>query len=73
MGPAYDPRRGYGAGTRAVLALISAGVPAAEASARAFGGRGSLGIGAAMHVAPVASRYADDHEAYSTRRVAARA
>ena len=60
---AYDPRRGYGSGTRAVLMLIADGVPAVEAAARLFGGRGSLGNGAAMRVAPVAIRYADDHEA----------
>jgi poly(ADP-ribose) glycohydrolase ARH3 len=60
---AYDPRRGYGAGTRAVLALISEGVPAMDAAARAFGGHGSLGNGAAMRVAPVAVRYADDPQA----------
>ena len=44
-------------------ALISDGLPVADAAVRAFGGRGSLGNGAAMRVAPVAVRYADDHEA----------
>lgn len=69
---AYDPRRGYGVGTRAVLRLISAGVTATDAALRAFGGRGSLGNGAAMRVAPVAVRFADDHEALldSARRSA---
>jgi ADP-ribosylglycohydrolase len=33
---AYDPRRGYGSGTRAVLALLSEGVPVADAAVRAF-------------------------------------
>ncbi len=60
---AYDPRRGYGSGTRAVLALISEGVPVADAAVRAFDGCGSLGNGAAMRVAPVAVRYEHDHEA----------
>lgn len=60
---AYDPRRGYGSGTRAVLALIANGTHAADAARRAFGGRGSLGNGAAMRVAPVAVRYADDPDA----------
>jgi poly(ADP-ribose) glycohydrolase ARH3 len=60
---AYDPRRGYGSGTRTVLALISEGVPPADAAARAFEGRGSLGNGAAMRVAPVAVRYAHDPQA----------
>jgi poly(ADP-ribose) glycohydrolase ARH3 len=57
---AYEPERGYGAGTRAVLRLLSAGVPAREAAARVFDGRGSLGNGAAMRVAPVAVRFAVD-------------
>jgi poly(ADP-ribose) glycohydrolase ARH3 len=57
---AYDPRRGYGSGTRAVLTLISEGVAATEAATRVFDGAGSLGNGAAMRVAPVAVRYAHD-------------
>lgn len=57
---AYDPRRGYGSGTRAVLTLISEGVAAVDAAARVFDGQGSLGNGAAMRVAPVAVLYADD-------------
>jgi ADP-ribosylglycohydrolase len=39
---AYDPRRGYGSGTRAVLAMIADGVSVAEAATRAFDGCGSL-------------------------------
>jgi poly(ADP-ribose) glycohydrolase ARH3 len=60
---AYDPRRGYGSGTRAVLDLIGRGQSALEAATRVFAGHGSLGNGAAMRVAPVAVRYADDPEA----------
>jgi poly(ADP-ribose) glycohydrolase ARH3 len=60
---AYDPQRGYGSGTRAVLALIAEGVPAVDAATRSFEGRGSLGNGAAMRVAPVAVRYANEYEA----------
>jgi poly(ADP-ribose) glycohydrolase ARH3 len=60
---AYDPRRGYGSGTRAVLTLISEGVAAIDAAARVFDGHGSLGNGAAMRVAPVAVRYANDPDA----------
>jgi poly(ADP-ribose) glycohydrolase ARH3 len=59
---AYDPRRGYGGGTRAVLALVERGMPASEAAQRVFDGRGSLGNGAAMRVAPVAVRFAGDPE-----------
>lgn len=57
---AYDPSRGYGSGTRAVLSLVRAGVPSEEAAARAFDGQGSLGNGAAMRIAPVAVRFAGD-------------
>jgi poly(ADP-ribose) glycohydrolase ARH3 len=57
---AHEPERGYGAGTRAVLRLLSEGVPAREAAGRVFDGRGSLGNGAAMRVAPVAVRFAAD-------------
>jgi poly(ADP-ribose) glycohydrolase ARH3 len=57
---AYDPRRGYGAGTRAVFELWRAGVPTAQAAGKLFDGRGSLGNGAAMRVAPLAARYSDE-------------
>jgi poly(ADP-ribose) glycohydrolase ARH3 len=57
---AYEPCRGYGAGTRAVFELWRAGVPATEAAGRLFDGRGSLGNGAAMRVAPLAARFADE-------------
>jgi poly(ADP-ribose) glycohydrolase ARH3 len=57
---AYEPDRGYGPGTRRVFALWEAGVPVAVAAKRIFGGRGSRGNGAAMRVAPVAVRFADD-------------
>jgi poly(ADP-ribose) glycohydrolase ARH3 len=56
---AYDPRRGYGAGTRQVLRAIASGVEPAEAAAQAMGGRGSFGNGAAMRIAPVAVRWFD--------------
>jgi poly(ADP-ribose) glycohydrolase ARH3 len=60
---AYDPRRGYGTGTRSVLAMISSGTAPIEAAKQAFAGRGSLGNGAAMRVAPVAVMYSQDPEA----------
>jgi poly(ADP-ribose) glycohydrolase ARH3 len=56
----YDPRRGYGAGTREVIGLWGHGVSVAEAAGRLFGGQGSLGNGAAMRIAPVAVRFASD-------------
>jgi poly(ADP-ribose) glycohydrolase ARH3 len=57
---AYDPGRGYGAGTRRVFELWAAGVSVASAAGQIFGGQGSRGNGAAMRIAPVAIRYAHD-------------
>ncbi len=51
---AYDPERGYGAGTRRVFGWWAAGTPVAEAAGRLFGGQGSRRNGAAMRIAPVA-------------------
>lgn len=59
---AYDPGRGYGAGTRRVFELWRSGVPVAQAAAQVFLGQGSRGNGAAMRVAPVAVCFRDDHE-----------
>ncbi|MEX1141655.1 MAG: ADP-ribosylglycohydrolase family protein [Thermoleophilaceae bacterium] len=56
----HDPHRGYGVGTTRVLAQLRAGTPVAEAARQAFAGRGSLGNGAAMRVAPVAVRFFED-------------
>jgi ADP-ribosylglycohydrolase len=55
-----DPHRGYGPGTHAVLNGIASGVPWSDASSTAFGGRGSMGNGSAMRVAPLGAYYADD-------------
>ncbi|MCA1699839.1 MAG: ADP-ribosylglycohydrolase family protein [Actinobacteria bacterium] len=57
---AYDPRRGYGSGTTKVLRLVRSGVHPHDAASSAFGGEGSQGNGAAMRIAPVAVRHADD-------------
>ena len=57
---AYDPRRGYGSGTTEVLRLVRAGVRTDDAARLAFGGEGSQGNGAAMRIAPIAVRFADD-------------
>jgi poly(ADP-ribose) glycohydrolase ARH3 len=59
---AFDPDRGYGGGTRRVLELWASGVPVAAAAASIFEGRGSRGNGAAMRIAPIAVRFADDPE-----------
>jgi poly(ADP-ribose) glycohydrolase ARH3 len=57
---AYEPDRGYGSGTRRVFELWATGTPVATAAARLFGGEGSRGNGAAMRIAPISVRYADD-------------
>ena len=57
---AYDPRRGYGSGTAEVLRLVRSGAHPHHAASQAFGGKGSLGNGAAMRVAPIAVLYAHD-------------
>jgi len=64
---AYDPRRGYGGGTVAVFDLWREGVAVAQAAQRVFDGRGSLGNGAAMRVAPVAVRFHADPGALSAQ------
>jgi poly(ADP-ribose) glycohydrolase ARH3 len=56
----YDPRRGYGAGAAHVLELWRRGEAVERAAQRVFAGAGSLGNGAAMRVAPVAVRFAED-------------
>jgi poly(ADP-ribose) glycohydrolase ARH3 len=63
---AYEPDRGYGAGTRQVFELWATGTPVATAAAQLFGGQGSRGNGAAMRIAPVAIRYANDPERLCT-------
>ena len=60
---AYDPDRGYGAGTTEVLRFVRAGAHPCEAASSALGGKGSLGNGAAMRIAPVAVLYARDTRA----------
>lgn len=67
---AYDPQRGYGWGTTEVLRLVRSGVHPHDAAGSAFGGEGSHGNGAAMRIAPVAVRYADDPAALSQAALA---
>lgn len=55
-----DPRRGYGRGTLRVLDSLRRGTSAEQAASEVFEGRGSLGNGAAMRVAPVAVRFYGD-------------
>lgn len=55
-----EPGRGYSATTGAVLESIAAGERWARAAARAFGGSGSMGSGAAMRAAPIGGFFAGD-------------
>jgi ADP-ribosylglycohydrolase len=55
-----DPQRGYGATAHEILRAILQGVSWQEASCSAFDGRGSMGNGGAMRVAPVGAYFADD-------------
>jgi ADP-ribosylglycohydrolase len=57
-----DPERGYGKMTRVQLRENLAGQPWQVTSPRAFGGRGSMGNGGAMRVAPLGGYFADDLE-----------
>ena len=57
-----DPYRGYGPGAHDVLRAIHSGRSWKDAAAEAFGGRGSMGNGSAMRVAPVGAYFADDEE-----------
>jgi poly(ADP-ribose) glycohydrolase ARH3 len=57
----YEEKRGYGAGTRAAIEMLRAGVPWDEAGPRVHVG-GSFGNGAAMRVAPVGLLYHEDPE-----------
>jgi ADP-ribosylglycohydrolase len=57
-----DPDRGYGKMTRVQLRENLAGQPWQVTSPRAFGGRGSMGNGGAMRVAPLGGYFADDLE-----------
>ena len=55
-----DPERGYGKMTRVQLRENLAGQPWQVTSPRAFGGRGSMGNGGAMRVAPLGGYFAED-------------
>ena len=55
-----DPGRGYGKGVRMQMEQIAAGESWQAASASAFNGRGSMGNGAAMRVAPLGAFFAGD-------------
>jgi ADP-ribosylglycohydrolase len=55
-----EPTRGYGTGAHTILDEIWQGVPWREAAGKAFDGKGSLGNGASMRVAPLGAYFAGD-------------
>jgi ADP-ribosylglycohydrolase len=59
---AVDPYRGYGPAAYDILRAIHFGQSWKEAAGEAFGGRGSMGNGSAMRVAPLGAYFADDEE-----------
>ncbi|GLY77896.1 ADP-ribosylglycohydrolase family protein [Actinoallomurus iriomotensis] len=56
----YDPYRGYGPGTVVLLRALRDGEHWRSATTAQFGGRGSMGNGAAMRVAPLGAYYPGD-------------
>src|SRR5262249_11783845 len=62
-----DIYRGYGGMAHVILAEIGRGTPWRNASHAAFDGRGSLGNGAAMRIAPLGAYFADDPDAVVTQ------
>lgn len=59
----FDPYWGYGGGAVVILRQIRNGIPWRVAAGAAFGGKGSMGNGAAMRVAPLGAWYAGDSRA----------
>jgi ADP-ribosylglycohydrolase len=57
-----DPDRGYGSMTRMQMKEMQLGQSWRETSARAFGGRGSMGNGGAMRAAPLGAYFAEEPE-----------
>ena len=56
----HHPYRGYGPGTVVLLRALREGEPWRTATTAQFGGRGSMGNGAAMRVAPLGAYYPGD-------------
>jgi ADP-ribosylglycohydrolase len=57
-----DPNRGYGTMTRIQMRELIAGAKWRETAPKAFGGKGSMGNGGAMRVAPLGAYFAEDLE-----------
>jgi ADP-ribosylglycohydrolase len=65
-----DPDRGYGKMTRIQLQAINADKHWRDAAINAFGGKGSMGNGGAMRVAPLGAYFADNLGACAAAAVA---
>lgn len=63
----YDPNRGYGQGARQIINAIGAGDDWEQVAANVFQGKGSLGNGAAMRVAPLGLYFAPDLDRVATQ------
>ncbi len=63
------PQRGYGPGMRRLLPRLGRGEDWRELASGLWGGRGSLGNGAAMRVAPLGAYFADDVATAATEAV----
>jgi poly(ADP-ribose) glycohydrolase ARH3 len=67
-----EPWRGYGSGPPAIFSIVKkTGVSYVEAAKSLFGGRGSLGNGAAMRIAPVGLVYNLSENLYESARLSA--
>jgi poly(ADP-ribose) glycohydrolase ARH3 len=64
----YNPRRGYGGGTRRALHLLELGRKWYEVGEQVFPSGGSFGNGSSMRIAPIGALYYDDIS--SLRKVA---
>jgi poly(ADP-ribose) glycohydrolase ARH3 len=65
----HEPWRGYGPGPPLVFAMVEGeGCPYEEAARRLYGGRGSMGNGAAMRIAPLGLFFCDSANLYDKAR-----
>ncbi|MEA3471268.1 MAG: ADP-ribosylglycohydrolase family protein, partial [Thermodesulfobacteriota bacterium] len=67
-----EPWRGYGSGPPVIFSIVKkTNIAYVEAAKSLFGGRGSLGNGAAMRIAPVGLFYHSSHNLYEIARLSA--
>ncbi|MBW2638003.1 MAG: ADP-ribosylglycohydrolase family protein, partial [Deltaproteobacteria bacterium] len=67
-----EPWRGYGSGPPVIFSMVKkTGISYVEAAKSLFGGRGSIGNGAAMRIAPVGLFYHSSRNLYESARLSA--